>query len=63
MTTTNDYAEKLVKDFMANITDHVFLNIQNNESLMREYQTMVHEHSLLSVNTAIGKKVKELLFL
>lgn len=57
---TNEYAEKIVKDFMGNITDHVFLNIQNNEVLMREYQTQVHQHSLQSVNTAIGKKVKEI---
>jgi len=58
--TANDYAEKIVEDFMKNITDHVFENIQNNEKLMREYQTRVNENSLKSINTAIGKKVKEL---
>ncbi len=58
--TANDYAEKIVNDFMRNITDHVFGNIQNNEDLMREYQTRVNENSLNSINTAIGKKVKEL---
>jgi hypothetical protein len=56
----NEYAEKVVLDFMRNLTDHVFLNIQNNEELMREYQTQVNENSLMEVNTAIGKKVKEL---
>ena len=61
MSSSNDYAEKVVKSFIEDITDHVFLNIQNNESLMREYQTEVHLNSLQSVNTAIGKKVKELL--
>jgi len=58
--TANDYAEKVVKEFMRNITDYVFLNIQNNEELMREYQSQVNSNSLKSVNTAIGKKVKEL---
>jgi hypothetical protein len=58
--TANEYAEKIVTEFMRNITDHVFLNIQRNEALMREYQTMVNTNSLQSVNQAIGKKVKEL---
>ena len=57
--TPDDYAEKVVRDFMRNITDHVFLNIQNNEELMREYQKRVNENSLQAVNTAIGKKVKD----
>jgi len=60
MTSSNEYAERIVKDFMENITDHVFLNIQHNEELMREYQTQVHQNSLQSVNTAIGKKVREI---
>jgi hypothetical protein len=37
----------------------VFLNIQNNEELMREYQRQVNENSLRTVNMAIGKKVRE----
>jgi hypothetical protein len=58
--TANEYAEKVVLDFMRNVTDHVFLNIQNNEALMREYQTQVNENGLQTVNQAVGKKVKEL---
>lgn len=58
--TPNEYAEKVALDFMRNITDHVFLNIQNNEELMREYQTRVNENSLHAVNQAIGRKVKEI---
>lgn len=58
--TASEYAEKVVLDFMTNITDHVFLNIQGDEGLMREYQTRVNENSLMEVNTAIGRKVKEL---
>jgi len=57
--TANEYAEKVVRDFMRNITDHVFLNIQSNEGLMRQYQTQVNENSLMEVNAAIGRKVKE----
>jgi hypothetical protein len=58
--TPNEYAEKVVLHFIRNITDHVFLNIQSNEELMREYQTRVNENSLQSVNQAIGRKVKEM---
>jgi len=57
--TSDEYAEKVVLEFLRDITDHVFLNIQNNEELMREYQRQVNENSLKAVNTAIGKKVKE----
>jgi hypothetical protein len=58
--TPNEYAEEVVREFMRNITDHVFLHIQNDEQLMRKYQTRVNENSLLSVNQAIGRKVKEI---
>lgn len=58
--TLDEYAEKVVLDFMRKITDHVFLNIQNNEELMREYQKRVNENPLQAVNTAIGKKVREI---
>jgi hypothetical protein len=57
----NEYADALVKDFIRNITDHVFLAIQHNEDLMREYQTNVSRYSLDAVNMAIGKKIKILL--
>ena len=60
MSSANEYAEKIAKDFLKNITDHIFCHIQNNEALMREYQTQVHQNSLKSVNTAIGQKVKEI---
>ncbi len=60
MSKANDYAEKVVNNFMRDITDHIFCNIQSNEELMREYQTQVHQNSLVEVNVAIGKKVKEI---
>lgn len=58
--TLDEYTDKIVLDFMRDITDHVFLKIQNDEELMREYQRQVNENSLKVVNTSIGKKVKEL---
>ncbi len=61
--TANEYADKVVFDFLRHITDHVFLSIQHNEERMREYQTHVNENSLRSVNQAIGKKVKDIFVL
>jgi len=55
------YAEKVVKDFITDITDYVFLAIEQNDDLMREYTSNVNSNGLTDVNTSIGKKVKELL--
>ena len=57
----NDYAEALVKDFIKEITDHLFLYIQHNDSVMREYMTNVNRYGLDTLNKAIGDKVKTLL--
>ena len=57
----NDYAEKVVKNFITDITDHVFCNIERDNELMREYMDSVNLYQLEAVNTTIGKKVKELL--
>jgi hypothetical protein len=59
--TTSEYAENVVLEFMRKITDHVFLSIQGDERLMRDYQTQVDKDGLRAANTAIGSKVKELL--
>ena len=58
--TASEYAEQVVLEFMRDITDHVFLNIQRDERLMRDYQTQVDRDGLRAVNTAIGSKVKEM---
>ena len=34
--TANEYAEKVVLEFMRNVTDHVFFSIQGDEKLMRD---------------------------
>ena len=57
----NDYAEKVVKNFITDITDHVFCNIERDNDLMREYMDSVNLYQLEAVNTTIGKKVRELL--
>jgi len=57
----NDYAQQVVNNFITDITDHVFLSIEQDDSLMREYMTNVNRYGLEAVNMAIGEQVKELL--
>jgi len=57
----NEYAETLVKNFVRDITDHLFLSIQNDEALIRDYLTNVNRYGLDTLNMAIGEKIKTLL--
>jgi hypothetical protein len=57
----NAYANKIVEKFIEDITDHVFLSIERDENLMREYMTNVNRYGLDTVNMAIGKEVAKLL--
>ena len=57
--TVNNYADKVVNDFIHEITDHVFLSIEHDDSFMREYMTCVNRFGLDAVNKAIGLKIKE----
>jgi hypothetical protein len=59
MKSLDEYSKDTVHNFMKDITDHVFLYIQNNEELMREYQSMVNSYGLDEVNKKIGFTVKE----
>jgi len=57
----SEYAQQVVDNFITDITDHVFLSIERDDNSMREYKSNVNSYGLEAVNTAIGKKVKELL--
>jgi hypothetical protein len=56
-----DYAEKVVNNFITDITDHVFLSIERDDELLREYTENAGRYVQDEVNKAIGKKVRELL--
>jgi spore maturation protein SpmA len=57
----NEYAEQIVCNFIHAITDHVFLSIEQDDDVMREYMTNVNRYGLDAVNMAIGLKIKEAL--
>jgi hypothetical protein len=53
------FADKVISQKNKSITDEIFLLIQNNKDLMQEYLRLVEGNSLSSVNTQIGRHVKE----
>ena len=57
----DDYAEQAVINFVADITGHLFLSIQRDKDLLREYKIMAKKYTDDKINKAIGRKVKELL--
>jgi hypothetical protein len=59
----NEYAEQVVDRFIRDITDHLFLSIERDDDLMRDYMLNVDLYTLDSLNRAIGKKIKEKLSL
>jgi hypothetical protein len=59
----NEYAEQVVDRFIYEITDHLFLSIEQDDDLMREYMTNVNRYGLDNLNMAIGLKIKEKLSL
>ena len=61
--TPNEIADEAVRRMNKKITNEIFLIIQNDRDLMKEYLRAVQEHTLDTVNKMIGKKVKESYYL
>jgi spore maturation protein SpmA len=59
----NEYAGQVVNNFIREITDNVFMSIENNDEKMRDYMTNVNRFGLDTLNMAIGLKIKEILAL
>jgi len=55
-----EFADEAISQMNKSITDKIFLLIQNDKNLMRTYLQLVEEHGINSVNTQIGKRVKEI---
>jgi hypothetical protein len=54
----NEIAEEAIRRMNKKITNEIFLIIQNDRDLMKEYLRAVESNGLDQVNQAIGKKVK-----
>jgi hypothetical protein len=57
--TTEEFAQNVVGRFSEEITDLVFLYIENDKELMHDYLRLVSEKGLDSVNMNLGMKIKE----
>ncbi len=57
--THKQFNDKALKLFTEEITDLVFLYIQNNKDLMNDYLDLISEYDRHSVNAQLGLDVKE----
>lgn len=53
------FNSKVLDKFSKTITDSVFLMIQNDRELMKEYLDLVQDKTLIVVNQHLGKAIKE----
>lgn len=53
-----DFAEKALEKFTTDITDRLFLSIQNDKELMQDYLNLLENNKRHIVNSEIAKAVK-----
>jgi hypothetical protein len=56
---TEVFAQNVVNRFYEELTDLMFLYIENDRELIHQYLRLVSESNLDTVNRALGKKIKE----
>lgn len=54
------FAKKVVEQFCKELTDQLFLYIENDKALMREYLHIVSKEKLEPVNQTLGLQFKKL---
>jgi hypothetical protein len=54
-----EFADKVISIKNKKLTDEVFLLVQNDHELMKEYLELVHLHGVQAVNSQIGKQVAQ----
>ncbi len=59
MKNIDDFNQKTLDLFTQQITDEVFLFIQNNRELMHDYLNLVSKNDLNVVNSGIAKAIKK----
>jgi len=57
--TLEKFQERLFKKFESEITDQIFLLIENDKELMQDYLKTVGENGFKNVNQTIGKSIKD----
>lgn len=60
--TTKEFAKKVARKFCAELTDQLFLYIENDKELMQDYLRVVSENTIHKTNKDLGAEFKELFF-
>lgn len=55
----NEFSNQLLDKFSEEITDQVFLFIQNDKELMHQYLNLISKKEIKSVNSSIAKSIKK----
>lgn len=58
MSDLKHFSDRLLSKFSQELTDKVFLLIQEDKDLMTEYLDLIHQYGRKTVNPFIGKEVK-----
>lgn len=53
------FAKKVIEAFRKDLTDSIFLYIENDKSLMDEYLDAISESDRTTVNSWLGRLIKE----
>jgi len=62
MTDRDTYIDKVIREFTDEITDCVFLMIQNDSTLKQEYENLTrNDGEKHALNSQLGKRVREVL--
>jgi hypothetical protein len=60
--TTKEFAQKVVEKFSLELTDQLFLYIENDKELMQDYLRVITENGIHKTNKDLGAEFKELFF-
>ncbi|KOS06680.1 hypothetical protein AM493_12025 [Flavobacterium akiainvivens] len=55
----NEFTQKAIDKFTADITDSLFLFIQNDKELMQDYLDLLENNERNVVNSSVAKAIKE----
>ena len=58
-----EYVKKVIDGFIREITDNLFLYIEQDDARMREYMTNVNRFGLDTLNIALGTEIANVLHL
>jgi hypothetical protein len=59
MNKLKEFKQKVMDQFSSEITDNVFLMIQNDKDLLFEYLKLLEGHKLNILNSSIAKEIKK----